>query len=407
MTGSPRSVSVLGALVLLSALGTVSCGSSGGPSQGTSTAPQLTVPDTFGSRAGHYGAISATATRLVGLGGMTPRDDGADEVRFGGEIVDLQSGSTSQIDAPTVDGRPVDVLAAAADDTQVITIGRVCDDVAHDGSCEPATISASILDPESKVWTASPLPPSVSDQRLASVPLLQVNGAGSFVAVVNIESAGDEQTQVLTFTDGQWAPNTDLKLGSSLRTACATEQSLFVLHASSQDPSDQGDGPTGTAVNFSMEEVNLATGKATKVDLPPLAQTFGGAGVSLGCGPGSPTVASGAPGAEAAVFSFDNGQWQDVPGALSGSDAVAGSVMSGPRGVLVGGYSAMPDKTKRFSYAAINEAGELSQLDPGLIIDANAIWKGHSGTALYIVSGDDGGPGTGNGHVEVKSQDVF
>lgn len=193
-------VAVLAVFLLI---GAVACGSSSDGIDRAAPQPPLTVPILFGGISGSYSARAATTSHIVGLGGSTTAPDGTDQVRYGGQSVDLTTGRVSELDAPSVGDLPVRVHAVAADDDQVISIGSVCEDSFPDGSCEPSTISAAMLGPTSGSWTEMALPEGVSGQRLSSVSLLQTVDVGSFVAVVRLRAEGQNHSMVLSFEGGR------------------------------------------------------------------------------------------------------------------------------------------------------------------------------------------------------------
>lgn len=393
-----RTVAVLAVFPLLVTIGC--CSSSDGIDQASPRLP-LTVPILFSGAYGSYSARAATTSHIVGLGGSTPGPDGVDEVRYGGQSVDLASGRVSEIVGPSVGDLPVRVHAVAADDDQIISIGSVCEDPFPDGSCEPSTISAAMLDPTSGSWTDVALPEAVSVQSLTSVSLLQTIDDGSFVAVVRLRAEGQNHSMVLSFEGGR-----STSLGEvdemSLKSACATREWLFLLGAAPERTGGQGDGPTGTTVGFVMTKLDLSSGASVEVELPPLASAFGGAGIVMGCGPEAPTIASGALGGSTIVASYVDGEWQEFDGVLEGTDVVPGEVTNGPRGVLVGGYSLAATNTKEFSYAAIGEDQKVLRLDPGLLVDAESMWMGRTGSVIYLKTGE-----TGRDSVPISITEIF
>lgn len=293
------------ALLLAGVVVGAGCGPGGGRSRVESDVGPLSVPALFGGVVGHYTAVVATSTHLVGVGGMVPTIEGFDRVRFGGEVVDLGSGVVSAIDSPVVDGQPVDVLAEAADDDQVVAFGNLCGEQLEDGFCVPSTIAAAVLDPGSGEWRAMPLPAEVAGQRLANMSSVQVRGPGSFVAVVNLDVEGEVVSWVLAFDDGVWRAVAKVDDHRWAKADCVTEESMFLLRTVDRDPEDDGRGPDGLMVEFSLVELDLGTGELAEVELPPLAPGFGGAGVVMGCGPEHPVIASGMPGEDGTVLAFD------------------------------------------------------------------------------------------------------
>lgn len=339
--------------------------------------------------------IVATASHLLGLTGARDLGDGVPTVR--GRVVELATGRVDDVEPPTLDGAPVDARFVAADDELVLALGRTCPRFA-DGEeiCIGGSPASLTFDPATGDWTSHPLPEAAFDpSEQWSVTALGVRSSGSFYAVVT-HGRGLGTSTALTFTiGGGWAVLArDVARGSTIAETCATRDHLFVLHRPFPFAAEPDTDPVV------LERIDLATGRGSAVDLPPLATAFGAAGVQFTCGPDAPVVSSSQPALPPDVeavapsaYRLVDGSWVAVPmdELFSIPSLMVSTALGGLHGVVLSGVPPAPvDPEQPRGSVSIGRGGVIEHLPPDLPFGGREpLWRGLSGDLLLVI--EEGG----------------
>jgi hypothetical protein len=350
------------------------------------------VPSEFavGSE-GRWGFIGATSTHLVGLA------DSSD--RFG-QVVDLETGATTEIAPPPYDGgESVSPLAVVAGDDHVTITALALDPgvgdeggppVSGSGSAPPSTLLSYRLDPRTATWEVLDLPESLVGAQGWAFRAMAASGSDGAAAVFDLDDGGGRILAVLHGT--AWEEIGRLPAGREDQW-CATDTEWWQLTAEDR-PDEERTAEAPYPATVGLMAASLTDGEARDVAAPPVMTEFGGAGVRLACSGDAAFIGTSVGGSTpTAVHTYDGQAWRTYDDPFGTQEILIATVANGGAagpafGASVIDHSAEPGS--QGTTLAFDEAGEPQLVDDNTA-GTDVVWKGR--TTSYLLIGDVTGEG--------------
>ena len=252
--------------------------------------------------------------------------------------VDLRSGKTKMIPGPSASGIPVSVEALVPTADGFWGAGNRCDPPDGGEGCGGRNVLVK-LDPASGAWQVEEIslePNGVLDSlHVVGSDLVRLSTTDQTLAVLRRDQGGNWSTVASLTTPER--PESCVGAGDLW---------LFRRHAPTNDNVAAKD------TDYSLTRLDLHGGKATDVELPRLARSFGGATTSFGCDASGPVIAT-TPAGDVPPANADPDEmkraltgvdvwhlgvhgWGRVAVGEFGSGTVTDSIVSGERALIVG-----------------------------------------------------------------------
>lgn len=286
------------------------------------------LPGEFGAAGDDYEFVVATADHLVGL-----NDSSNDEKDGSGEVVDLETGQSTPLDAPRSEQTFLIQHIVASQD-RVLVAGVDCGESERENDPDncAARARALLLDPASGEWADVPLP----SQATRSLSLL-LDGSGSFVAAFR-NSDEPDRALVLRMSDAEWGESSSIPDAGRSRW-CMSGDTLYQLEikdSGESAPPAEGYLPEAL-VTFTLRAQG-PRGSSSELPTPDLYPFFGGEGVLLVCSSAGPMLVTSTGQASVPVlYSMSSGEtWDEAqPGPSAESPALVTAGLSRANGTAL------------------------------------------------------------------------